>query len=128
MPSQLFSPIHLGNLELSNRIIVAPMCQYSAKDGSMNDWHLMHLGQYAVSGAGLVIVEASGVEAQGRITPGCVGLYSDENEAAMAKMLANIPAKRLGQPEEVAELIAFFASDKCGFVTGHVVPISGGWA
>ena len=51
-----------------------------------------------------------------------------ENEAAMAKMLANIPAKRLGQPEEVAELIAFFASDKCGFVTGHVVPISGGWA
>ena len=87
MPSQLFSPIHLGNLELSNRIIVAPMCQYSAKDGSMNDWHLMHLGQYAVSGAGLVIVEASGVEAQGRITPGCVGLYSDENEAAMARVI-----------------------------------------
>ena len=51
-----------------------------------------------------------------------------ENEAAMAKMLANIPAKRLGQPEEVAELIAFFASDKRGFVTGHAVPISGGWA
>ena len=51
-----------------------------------------------------------------------------ENEAAMKKMLSNIPAKRLGQPEEVAELIAFFASDKCGFVTGHVVPISGGWA
>lgn len=51
-----------------------------------------------------------------------------QNEAAMAKMLSNIPAKRLGQPEEVAELIAFFASDKCGFVTGHVVPISGGWA
>ena len=51
-----------------------------------------------------------------------------ENEAAMAKMLANIPAKRLGQPEEVAELIVFFAWDKCGFVTGHVVPISGGWA
>ena len=87
MPSQLFSPIRLGNLELSNRIIVAPMCQYSAKDGSMNDWHLMHLGQYAVSGAGLVIVEASGVEAQGRITPGCVGLYSDENEAAMARVI-----------------------------------------
>lgn len=51
-----------------------------------------------------------------------------ENAAAMKKMLSNIPAKRLGQPEEVAELIAFFASDKCGFVTGHVVPISGGWA
>ena len=51
-----------------------------------------------------------------------------ENEVAMKKMLSNIPARRLGQPEEVAELIAFFASDKCGFVTGHVVPISGGWA
>ena len=51
-----------------------------------------------------------------------------QNEAAMVKMLSNIPSKRLGRPEEVAELIAFFASDKCGYVTGHVVPISGGWA
>jgi len=87
MPSQLFSPIRLRNLELSNRIIVAPMCQYSARDGSMTDWHLVHLGQFALGGAALVFVEAAGVEPAGRITPGCVGLYSDENEAAMRRVI-----------------------------------------
>ena len=86
--SKLFSPANLGSLELDNRIVVAPMCQYSAIEGSMTDWHLMHLGQYAVGGAGLVFVEASGVEAEGRITPGCPGLYSDENEASMAKVIS----------------------------------------
>lgn len=85
--SQLFSPASLGSLNLDNRIVVAPMCQYSAIEGSMTDWHLMHLGQYAVGGAGLVFVEATGVEAAGRITPGCPGLYSDENEAAMARVI-----------------------------------------
>jgi NADPH2 dehydrogenase len=87
MPSTLFSPIALRGLELANRIVVAPMCQYSAHDGSATDWHLMHLGQFAVSGAALVFVEATGVEAIGRITPGCTGLYSDENEAALARVV-----------------------------------------
>lgn len=87
MPSHLFSPITLGTLPLANRIVVAPMCQYSAVNGTMTDWHLMHLGQFAVSGAGLVFVEATGVEARGRITDGCVGLYNDENEAAMARVV-----------------------------------------
>ncbi len=86
--SQLFSSANLGSLELPNRIVVAPMCQYSAVDGNLTDWHFMHLGQFAVSGAGLVFVEASGVEAAGRITPGCPGLYSDENEESMAKIIA----------------------------------------
>ena len=85
--SQLFSPGTLGPLNLDNRIVVAPMCQYSAINGTMTDWHLMHLGQYAVSGAGLVLVEATGVEAAGRITPGCTGLYTDENEAAMKRVV-----------------------------------------
>ena len=87
MPSQLFQPIRLRDLELTNRIIVAPMCQYSAIDGNMTDWHLVHLGQYAISGAGLVFVEATGFEAAGRITPGCTGLYSDANEAAMGRVI-----------------------------------------
>ncbi len=87
MPAKLFSPLSLRGLDLANRIVVAPMCQYSADDGSMTDWHLMHLGQYAVSGAGLVFVEATGVEAAGRITPGCTGLYSDANEAAMRRVV-----------------------------------------
>ncbi len=85
--SHLFSPGQLGSTTFDNRIVVAPMCQYSAIDGCMTDWHLMHLGQYAVGGAGLVFVEASGVEAEGRITPGCPGLYNDENEASMAKII-----------------------------------------
>lgn len=63
------------------------MCQYSATDGTVGDWHIMHLGQFAVAGSGLVFVEASGVEAEGRISPGCVGLYSDENEAALARIV-----------------------------------------
>lgn len=87
MASALFSPIQLRGLELSNRIVVAPMCQYSAEDGTVGDWHVMHLGQFAISGAGLLFVEATGVEPEGRITPGCVGLYSDENEAALKRVL-----------------------------------------
>ena len=87
MTAQLFTPLNLGSLELKNRIVVAPMCQYSAVDGTMSDWHLMHLGQFAVGGYGLVMVEATGVEAAGRITPGCTGLWSDENEAAMARVV-----------------------------------------
>lgn len=87
MPSQLFTPIHLRDLELANRIIVAPMCQYSADEGSMTDWHLMHLGQYAVSGSALVFAEATGVEAAGRISPGCPSLCSDANEAAMKRVV-----------------------------------------
>lgn len=87
MASLLFSPIKLRELEMPNRIMVAPMCQYSAHNGTANDWHLMHLGQFAVSGVGIVFVEASGVEAEGRITPGCVGLYSDENEAGLARVV-----------------------------------------
>lgn len=87
MASQLFTPITLRDVELPNRIIVAPMCQYSADGGSVTDWHLMHLGQFAVSGVGLVFVEATGVEPEGRITPGCVGLYSDDNEAALKRVV-----------------------------------------
>jgi len=87
MSSALFSPIKLRELEVLNRVVVAPMCQYSAEDGSVTDWHLMHLGGFALSGVGLMIVEATGVEAAGRITPGCVGLYSDENEQALSRVL-----------------------------------------
>src|SRR4051812_23339189 len=88
MTSALFSPIKLRGLELDNRIVVSPMCQYSAEDGSASDWHLMHLGQFAVSGVGLVILESTHVEARGRITHGCLGLYSDENEAALEPVVA----------------------------------------
>lgn len=87
--SALFSPIRLANLELPNRIQVSPMCQYSADDGCANDWHLGHLGMLANSGAALLVVEATHVERSGRITHGCTGLYSDDNEAAFARMVAH---------------------------------------
>ncbi len=86
--SALFSPIQLRALTLANRITVSPMCQYSAVDGSAGDWHLMHLGQFAVAGAGMLVIEATHVEPRGRITHGCLGLYSDENEAALSRVVA----------------------------------------
>jgi 2,4-dienoyl-CoA reductase-like NADH-dependent reductase (Old Yellow Enzyme family) len=88
--SKLFSPIKLGPLNLNNRIIVAPMCQYSADNGNASDWHMIHLGQMALSGAGLLIIEATAVEPIGRITPGCLGLWSDENEAALKSVMQAI--------------------------------------
>jgi 2,4-dienoyl-CoA reductase-like NADH-dependent reductase (Old Yellow Enzyme family) len=88
--SQLFQPIRLGGLDLPNRIIIAPMCQYSAQEGCATDWHTIHLGQLSLSGAGLLIIEATGVEPQGRITPHDLGLYNDANEAALARVMAAI--------------------------------------
>jgi len=84
---KLFTPIELGGVSLPNRIVVSPMCQYSAQEGRMTDWHLMHLGQYACSGAGMMMVEATGVTPEGRITHGCTGLYDDATEKAMARAL-----------------------------------------
>jgi NADPH2 dehydrogenase len=92
--SALFSSYKLGPVELANRIVISPMCQYSADDGCANDWHITHLGMLANSGAGLVIVEATHVERHGRITHGCTGLYSDDNEAAMARVIAH--CRRIG--------------------------------
>src|SRR6266705_419720 len=87
MTSKLFQPIQLRGLALENRIVVSPMCQYSALDGCMTDWHLAHLGMLANSGAALLCFEMTNVEPLGRITPGCSGLYSDANEAALRRIV-----------------------------------------
>ncbi|MBL8379687.1 MAG: NADH:flavin oxidoreductase/NADH oxidase [Burkholderiales bacterium] len=87
---QLFSPFKLRELTLANRVVVSPMCQYSAVEGSATDWHIAHLGSLSISSAGLLMIEATAVSAAGRITPGCLGLYSDANEAALARVLAAI--------------------------------------
>ena len=86
-PPPMFVPIRIGELELRNRVVVSPMCQYSAVDGVPSDWHLVHLGSRAVGGAGLVITEMTDVSAEGRITPGCTGMYSDEQEAAWRRIV-----------------------------------------
>ena len=83
----LFTPLQIAGMTLAHRVTVAPMCQYSAVDGCMTDWHLVHLGTLAVSGAAMLVIEATGVTPEGRITPQCVGLYSDANEAAMARVV-----------------------------------------
>src|SRR5689334_14340534 len=93
--TKLFEPLDIGPLRVSNRIATAPMCQYSALDGSASDWHLAHLPLLAMSGAGLVMVEMTDVERHGRITHGCLGLYSDENERALARALAAARAAAL---------------------------------
>jgi 2,4-dienoyl-CoA reductase-like NADH-dependent reductase (Old Yellow Enzyme family) len=87
MSSKLFTPLALGPTELTNRVTIAAMCQYSAVDGSMTDWHLQHLGSLALSGASMLMIEATGVTPEGRITHGCTGLYSDANEAAMKRVV-----------------------------------------
>ncbi len=83
----LFSPYPLAGITLPNRIVVSPMCQYVAKDGFADDWHLVHLGSRAVGGAGLVIVEATAVTAEGRITPGDMGLWKDQQIAPLARIV-----------------------------------------
>jgi len=88
--SQLFSPVTLGPLTLSNRIVIAPMCQYSAEDGRASDWHAQHLGSLAQSGAGLLILEATAVEPRGRISYADLGLWDDGTEAALAQVLASV--------------------------------------
>jgi 2,4-dienoyl-CoA reductase-like NADH-dependent reductase (Old Yellow Enzyme family) len=90
MSARLFAPITIAGLELANRIVIAPMCQYSAQDGEMTDWHLIHLGHLALSGAALLTIEATAVLPDGRITYGDVGLYSDGCEAAMARVLEGV--------------------------------------
>jgi 2,4-dienoyl-CoA reductase-like NADH-dependent reductase (Old Yellow Enzyme family) len=87
MATSLFSPIKLAGIELDNRIVVAPMCQYSANDGCASDWHTTHLGMLSNSGAGLVVVEATHVERHGRITHGCLGLYSDDCELTLKQVI-----------------------------------------
>jgi 2,4-dienoyl-CoA reductase-like NADH-dependent reductase (Old Yellow Enzyme family) len=96
MPSRLFSPIEIGGVQFNNRIAVSPMCQYSADDGSPTDWHLQHWSTLAMSGAGMITIEATGVERRGRITHGCLGIYSDDNEAAIQRTLN--AAKRVAPP------------------------------
>lgn len=128
MGSKLFAPLKLRDLELPNRIMVGPMGQYSARDGCMGAWHLMHLGSLAVSGAGLLIIEATAVCPEGRLSPNDPGLWSDANEAALVPILEfcrEHGGARLG--------LQLFHSGRKGSVTvawerQQVIPVErGGW-
>jgi 2,4-dienoyl-CoA reductase-like NADH-dependent reductase (Old Yellow Enzyme family) len=86
----LFTPLRVGGLQLRNRIVIAPMCQYSAEDGRATDWHVIHLGHLALSGAALLTIEATAVTPEGRISPLDLGLWSDATEAALARALESV--------------------------------------
>jgi len=128
MSSALFQPIQLRGLALENRIMVSPMCQYSAVDGSATDWHLIHLGHLALGGAGMLVLEATGVEPRGRITPRCLGLYSDANEAALRRVIDGVRAQsgiRLGIQLSHA---GRKASSQAPWEGGRLIPSpQGGW-
>lgn len=90
--SALFEPLPLRSVTLPNRIVLSPMCQYSAVDGAPTDWHRIHLGRYAAAGLGLIIAEATHVSARGRITPGCLGLYNAVHETGLGAIAADLKA------------------------------------
>jgi NADPH2 dehydrogenase len=126
--SALFSPIQLRDLALANRIMVAPMCQYSAENGEANDWHFVHIGSLALSGAAMFCIEATAVEAIGRITPGCLGLWNDATEAALKPIMASV---RKRSNIAVAMQLAHAgrkASSHVPWDGGQLIPPSeGGW-
>jgi 2,4-dienoyl-CoA reductase-like NADH-dependent reductase (Old Yellow Enzyme family) len=126
--SVLFSPINLRSLTLPNRIVVSPMCQYVAEGGKANTWHLIHLGNMALSGAGLLGIEATAVEAEGRITAGDLGLWNDATETALRPVLAAIR-----QHSKISVIMQLAhagrkASSAVPWEGGQLVPLSvGGW-
>ena len=126
--SALFSPITLRDLKLQNRIMVAPMCQYSSVDGEANDWHFTHINSLALSGAAMFCIEATAIEAIGRITPGCLGLYNDATEAALKPILASV---RKRSKAAVAIQLAHAGrkgSSHTPWDGGQQIPVSeGGW-
>ncbi|WP_312354427.1 NADH:flavin oxidoreductase/NADH oxidase [Pantoea vagans] len=126
--SQLFSAAKIGELELENRIVIAPMCQYSADAGCASSWHRIHLGSLALSGAGLLILEATAVEAAGRISPEDLGLWDDKTEAALHSVLSDI---RAWSPIRLGIQLGHAgrkASCRAPWQGGHQLPESeGGW-
>ncbi|QOV65173.1 NADH:flavin oxidoreductase/NADH oxidase [Kosakonia pseudosacchari] len=126
--SQLFTEINIGDVALDNRIVIAPMCQYSAEEGKATAWHRIHLGNLALSGAGLLIIEATAVEPQGRISPQDLGLWDDETEQALRVVLDDIrqysPVKigiQLGHAGRKASVSAPWLGGK------QLSPQEGGW-
>src|SRR6187549_371849 len=88
--ARLFTPLRVAGLELRNRIVIAPMCQYSAEEGCATDWHVIHLGHLALSGAALLTIEATAVTAEGRISARDLGLWNDDTERALGHTLESV--------------------------------------
>ncbi|QIL74872.1 NADH:flavin oxidoreductase/NADH oxidase [Hymenobacter sp. HDW8] len=127
MSATLFSPLRLREVELKNRIVVSPMCQYSSEDGFANDWHLVHLGSRAVGGAGLILFEATAVSPEGRITPDDLGIWKDEHIANLQRITSFITAQGSVPGVQLAHA-GRKASMSSPWKGGHPVPVAeGGW-
>ncbi len=126
--SRLFEPFTQRGLTLRNRIVVSPMCQYSAVDGVVNDWHRVHLGARAIGGAGLVIAEASAIEARGRISPGDAGLYNDEQVAAWAPITRFIREAGAVPGIQLAHAGRKASTSQPWLGNARVAPEAGGWS
>lgn len=127
--SQLFTPCCLGRLQLPNRIVIAPMCQYSAANGEAGDWHLMHYGNLSHSGAGLLILEATAVLPEGRISPADLGLWSEATENALGRLVTAI--RRYSRMPLAIQLAHAGRKASCRVPwtgSGQLPPEAGGWA
>jgi 2,4-dienoyl-CoA reductase-like NADH-dependent reductase (Old Yellow Enzyme family) len=126
-PPQLFSPLQIGSITLSNRIVVSPMCEYSSEDGFANDWHLVHLGSRAAGGAGLVMMEASAVDARGRISPADMGIWKDDHIEFLSRIARYIHARGAVAGIQLAHA-GRKASVRTPWDGGAAIPASeGGW-
>ncbi len=123
----LFTPFTQRSLTLRNRVVVSPMCQYSATDGFANDWHLVHLGARAVGGAGAVLVEATAVLPEGRITPGDLGLWSDAHVAPLARIAAFVRAQGAEPGVQLAHAGRKASTAAPWHGGGWLAPEAGGW-
>jgi 2,4-dienoyl-CoA reductase-like NADH-dependent reductase (Old Yellow Enzyme family) len=126
-PGNLFSPLQQRSITLPNRIVVSPMCQYSSVDGHANDWHLVHLGSRAIGGAGVVMTEAAAVSPEARITPGDLGIYTDDHIPMLARITAflkehgSVPAIQLAHAGRKASMVPPWEKSHTA------TPAEGGW-
>ncbi len=125
--SHLFDPLTLRSVTLSNRIVVSPMCQYSSVDGFSNDWHFVHLGTRAVGGAALVITEASGVAADGRISPQDLGIYDDRHVEGLARCVGFIHSQNTLAGTQLAHAGRKASTARPWDGGGALGPEAGGW-
>ncbi len=123
----LFSPLTFRSVTLRNRIGVSPMCQYSATDGVANDWHFVHLGSRAVGGAGLVIVEATAVAPEGRITPGCLGLWGEKHVESLARIAKFVKEHGAGAGIQIAHAGRKASAALPWNGGAHLSAAQGGW-
>jgi 2,4-dienoyl-CoA reductase-like NADH-dependent reductase (Old Yellow Enzyme family) len=123
----LFSPFTLRSVTFRNRVGVSPMCQYSATDGVANDWHLVHLGSRAVGGAGLVIVEATAVAPEGRITPGCLGLWGEQHIEPLARIAKFVKEHGAVAGIQIAHAGRKASADLPWNGGAHLSDAQGGW-